>query len=353
MHENIINKIKPYSQNIKQKKIFFEKELKNLTNHHYKNSKEYKRILDHFEYNLKNKDLKKVPFLPTRLFKEINLISVKKEKIKKILMSSGTSGSKPSKIYLDKTNSRNQIMVLAKIISTIIGPKRLPMLIIDKNPLGVKRDKFNARIAAINGFSIFGKDHTFLLNDAENINYKKLKIFLKKWGDKPFFIFGFTSYVYMSLIEKFLNKKNQYDFSKGILLHGGGWKKMEEKKIDNLTFKKRLKQNLGLKKIFNYYGLVEQTGSIFIECEHCSCFKTSVFSDVIIRDKHFNIVKKGKKGLIQLLSLLPSSYPGHSILTEDVGEIVKKNNCRCSSTGTIFKVYGRSKKAEIRGCSDV
>ena len=47
------------------------------------------------------------------------------------------------------------------------------------------------------------------LNEDENIDYKKLNLFLKKWGDKPFFIFGFTSYVYKSLIEKFLNKKQK------------------------------------------------------------------------------------------------------------------------------------------------
>ena len=68
--------------------------------------------------------------------------------------------------------------------------------------------------------------------------------------------------------------------------------------------------------------------------------------------QHNPDVEDGKKGFIQLISLLPSSYPGHSILTEDLGEIVN-NSCECSSLGKKFKVHGRIKKAEIRGCSDI
>ena len=63
-------------------------------------------------------------------------------------------------------------------------------------------------------------------------------------------------------------------------------------------------------------------------------------------------MENGKKGLIQLFSLLPTSYPGHSILTEDIGEIVKNNSCECSNIGKSFKVHGRSTNSELRGCSD-
>ena len=99
--------------------------------------------------------------------------------------------------------------------------------------------------------------------------------------------------------------------------------------------------------------MVEQTGSIFIECKKCGYFITSNFSDIIIRDRNFEVAKKGTKGLIQLLSLLPTSYPGHNILTEDIGEIVEEKYCKCGIKGKCFVVHGRAKEAEIRGCSDV
>ena len=49
---------------------------------------------------------------------------------------------------------------------------------------------------------------------------------------------------------------------------------------------------------------------------------------------------------------MPSSYPGHNIITEDIGAIVgKKINYKINAKH--FVVYGRSTKSEIRGCSDV
>ena len=344
--------LQPFSLKKKEKKFFFEKEISLLTLHHYKKSQQYKKILKSFNYNLKNKELGKIPFLPTRLFKEFDLTSVSKTKILKVLKSSGTTGSKLSRINLDKENARIQTLILTKIMQTILGNSRLPMLIIDQNPKIQNRSTFNARAAAIYGFSIFGKDPTYLLNKKNEIDYKMLNSFLKKYANKNFFIFGFTSVVFDNLVIKLSKKLIKNDFKNGILVHGGGWKKMENLMINNTSFKDKLSQKLKIKNVYNYYGLVEQTGSIFIECKDCSSFVTSVFSDVLIRDKHLNIVKDGEKGLIQLFSLLPKSYPGHSILTEDLGKIVN-NNCKCKTRGKRFVVYGRAKESEIRGCSDV
>ena len=99
--------------------------------------------------------------------------------------------------------------------------------------------------------------------------------------------------------------------------------------------------------------MVEQTGSIFVEC-NCGKFISSIFSDIIIRDEKLKEVKKGNKGLIQLLSILPTSYPGHSILTEDIGEILDEEGCvKCKLHGKSFIVHGRAEQSEVRGCSDV
>ena len=104
--------------------------------------------------------------------------------------------------------------------------------------------------------------------------------------------------------------------------------------------------------IHNYYGLVEQTGSIFLECK-CGYFVASNFSEVLIRGPNFELLKNKQRGFIQLISLLPTSYPGHSIITEDIGETVDETNCKCGLGGKKFLVHGRVEKAEIRGCSDI
>ena len=146
--------------------------------------------------------------------------------------------------------------------------------------------------------------------------------------------------------------KEKSFFFNAILIHGGGWKKIKEKKLTRSRFNSLLKKKLKINVIKNYYGLVEQIGSIFFECK-CGYFVPSNFSDVIIRDENFNVCKNGQKGFVQLLSLLPSSYPGHNILTEDIGEIVDDNSCKCFKPGKRFLIYGRLKDAEVRGCSNI
>ena len=98
--------------------------------------------------------------------------------------------------------------------------------------------------------------------------------------------------------------------------------------------------------------MVEQTGSIFIECKF-GYFHTTIYSDILIRNSNFDINNFNSVGLIQLISLLPTSYPGHNILTEDLGEIIGEDDCLCGLKGKYFKVHGRVKEAELRGCSDV
>ena len=117
-------------------------------------------------------------------------------------------------------------------------------------------------------------------------------------------------------------------------------------------FKNFLKKKFGINKVINYYGLVEQIGSIFLECNK-GYFHTSSFSDIKILDKNLDIEKEKKKGIVQLISLLPTSYPGYSILTQDEGLVHGLDDCKCGLPGKYFEIYGRVKRAELRGCSNV
>ena len=63
--------------------------------------------------------------------------------------------------------------------------------------------------------------------------------------------------------------------------------------------------------------------------------------------------KFGETGILQLISPLATSYPGHNILSEDSGAIIGEDDCKCGLKGKYFLVHGRVKEAEIRGCSDI
>ena len=155
-----------------------------------------------------------------------------------------------------------------------------------------------------------------------------------------------------SLFKKIEEQNLAFDFSNSFLVHGGGWKKLENKKVSSEIFKDRILNAVGCKSIHNYYGMIEQTGSIYIECKAGNLHAPNG-ADVAIRGRG-DFLSKGhnEEGLIQLFSNIQKSYPGHSLLTEDVGYTLPGSSCDCGHEGTILRIHGRLEQAEVRGCSD-
>lgn len=343
----------PYSLSKEKKQAIYELGLNELMCKHYNQCKPYNNMLNNLDYRLnKQYKVEEIPFLPVRLFKQYELCSVSKEEIVKTMTSSGTTGQQVSRIFLDRRTSTNQTKALAKICSEFLGTKRLPMLIIDNKSVVKDRRLFSARGAGILGFSMLGRDVTYALDDHMNLDIEVVQSFLEKHKDEDIFVFGFTFMIWEHFYKALAQSNTTIDLSKGIMFHGGGFKKLMDQAVDNETFKEKLKSICHIQKVYNYYGMVEQTGSIFMECEH-GHLHASIFSDILIRNpKDFSVCKAGEKGLVQLVSLLPESYPGHSLLSEDIGELIGEDICPCGRLGKTFKLHGRIKQAEVRGCSD-
>jgi phenylacetate-coenzyme A ligase PaaK-like adenylate-forming protein len=343
----------PFSEDSMYGKRDFLSILNRLTEHHKQNCPAYGKIIRTIHPALTPAhELRDVPFIPVRLFKSLELRSVPLESVVKTMTSSGTSGQQVSKIFLDRNTSMAQTRALTQIIGSIIGKGRHPMLIADTESTAKDRRQFSARAAGIRGFSMFGKDVEFMLNERMDIRVDEVEEFLARHRGQPAFMFGFTYIVWEYICEELARRGERLDLAGGILLHGGGWKKLAALNVDNVTFRKRASEFLGLGKVINYYGMVEQTGSIFPECEH-GHLHCSTYADVLVRDPvTMREVPDGTEGVLQLLSALPMSYPGHSILTEDRGYVVGRDDCRCGRKGTTFAVVGRLEDAEIRGCSD-
>lgn len=353
MNYNDVLEISPFSLNKEEKSKLFTEYLKELSLKHYQKCENYRKIVDKLNCNLSEiKNYTEIPFLPVRLFKEFDLKSIPTEEVFKTMTSSGTSGQAVSKIYLDKTTAANQQKTLVKIVSDFTGANRMPMLIIDCPSVIKNRNMFSARGAGILGFSIFGADRTYALDDDMNIDIHKIEAFLEKHKGKKILLFGFTFMIWQFFYKKLKELNIKLDLSNGILIHGGGWKKLVNEAVSKEEYKQSLNDVCGIKSVHDYYGMVEQTGCVYMECEY-GHLHASIFSDVIIRNpKDFSITKTGEKGLIQVCSLLPESYPGHSLLTEDEGIILGEDDCPCGRKGKYFTILGRIKNAEIRGCSD-
>ena len=298
---------------------------------------------------------KDIPFLPVRLFKELNLRSISDKDIVKTMTSSGTTGQQVSKIYLDKTTSTNQQKAMVKIVSDFTGSSRMPMIIIDCPSVVKNRVMFSARGAGILGFSMFGTKKIYALDDDMRLDVEGVREFLEIHRGKRILLFGFTFMIWQHFYKELLRLKDEgivFDLSDGILIHGGGWKKLVSEAVSPEEFHQRLKEICGLGSIHDYYGMVEQTGCIYMECE-CHHLHASVFSDVITRRPiDFSECDIGESGIIQVVSTIPESYPGHSLLTEDEGVVLGEDDCPCGRKGKYFKINGRLKNAEIRGCSD-
>ena len=345
--------LNPYSLDKTKKHATLTHILSELTGLHYRNCPEYKKILDFYNnYKETYDSIANIPFLPVRMLKEYSLRSVPKESVVKTLTSSGTTGQQTAKVHLDAETAKLQQKILIKIVSNLIGGSRMPMIILDTSNILKNREALSARGAGILGFSLFASDKIYALDKDMNLNVDEILAFLNKHEGKPIFMFGFTYMVWLHFYKRLLESPVKVDLSRATLLHGGGWKKLANESVSSTIFKKSLEDVCGVQSVHDYYGMAEQTGTISIECSE-GHLHTSNFSDVIIRNpKDFSVCKFGEEGLIETLSVIPKSYPGHALLTEDVGVIYGVDDCKCGQPGTYFSVLGRIKNAEMRGCSD-
>lgn len=327
-------------------------ELIALTRHHVERCPQYARLVARTRPDYEAAEsLADLPYLPVGLFKSHVLKSVDDQDVQLVLTSSGTTGQQVSRIFVDRETAALQARALARVITGAIGPKRLPMLIVDTRAVIRDPRLMSARGAGVLGMMRFGRDHAFLLDEDMQLDAEALGRFLDRYGGEPFLIFGFTFMVWQYLYERTVGLGR--DLAKGVLIHSGGWKKLSEVAVDNATFKAALRASLGLHRVYNFYGMVEQIGSIFLEGEDGFLYPPD-FADVILRDPlTWQPAPPGRIGVIQVLSALPRSYPGHSLLTEDLGVLQTVDGGHGDRLGKAITVVGRVPKTELRGCSDV
>lgn len=342
----------PYSLNSAKKQPLLLAELNELTQHHRLNCKHYQQLVSaQWPTFTEASQTEQLPYLAVQLFKHLTLQSVPDAEVFKVLYSSGTTGS-PSRIVLDSTTAALQSKILIKIMQHWLGKARLPMLIIDHPGIIKDRSHFSARGAGIQGLSFMGRNHCYALNDDMSINFEALERFCQQFGDGPVFVFGFTFMIWQFFIQQLKQLQKSIPLQHGFLLHSGGWKKLQDQAVDNITFKHQVFAQTGISKVHNFYGMVEQIGAIFVECEqgnlHCPSY-----ADVLVRTPgDWNIASVGEEGVLQLLSTLPRSYPGHSLLSEDRAVLLGEDSCPCGRMGKYFHILGRLPQAEARGCSD-
>lgn len=343
----------PYCLKAREKRKFLAEFLWKLTIEHMNKCLPYKRILKSLPISLSPTDnIEDIPMLPVRLFKSRDFRSVTRRSVAKILTSSRTTTQIPAHIFLDKKTIELAFKAFASVVGSVIGKKDSYAILVDTPSVAKDGYDLNIRNYTLRAWNSFCKDSLFLLDDSMRIKRKELNSFLKKHKDGRVVLFGLTFIIWQHLYQPLVKNKRHPGLADSILFHTGGWKRVRQHPKDKKTFKLKLSKQLGLKKIYNFYGMTELVGVIFLECEE-GHFHAPDFADILIRDPvSLKPLPAGHKGLIQVFSPLAQSFPGHSLLTEDLGEILGEDDCPCGRNGKYFHVHDRMPWAEIRGCSN-
>ncbi len=304
-----------------------------------------------------------IPPLPVAMFKRFLLSAVPPEKVVRELLSSSTTEQRPSRILIDKTTAFRQSRALTSILKEHIGGRRRPLLVLDVPEAVEDRGGLSARGAAIRGIATFASKTVFGMKSpgtgtsvagGMQADWDGIAQFFEAYRDGPVLLFGFTFMVWASFVLEAERLGLQFHVSKAILLHSGGWKKLSAQAVSKDEFGQRASRVLGCgqSQVLDFYGMVEQVGTVFVDCE-AGHKHAPAFGDVLLRQPGtLAAVAPGETGIIEVVSVLPTSYPGQALITEDQGLLVGVDDCPCGRKGRYFRFTRRIEQAEVRGCGD-
>jgi phenylacetate-coenzyme A ligase PaaK-like adenylate-forming protein len=350
----------PFGLPAKEKKERFLQAMQESLRFHCGSCKAYKEFCAKRGFDPAMKfSINDIPFLHVDTFKTVRLVSVPEKDIVKSVQSSSTTGNVPSTVLLDRTTIERQRKVLSSIMASFIGSGRKAFIVLD-SPETVKSvdGKISSRSSGIRGMLPFSKKVFYALDKGlkpDKASLRKAVSEIAASDEVCFFGFTFLLYQFLKEAEKdegLLEILRKLD--NPIVVHTGGWKKLSDLQIEKPDFNKTVAKAFNTKpgRVIDMYGMTEQLGTVYPDCE--SGHKhVPAYSDIIIRDPNsLEPVQNGEKGFIQLLSPVPNSYPGISLITDDMGVILGDDGCGCGRHGKFFVFRERAKKSEIKGCGD-
>src|SRR5580704_18511454 len=353
--------VPPYSLAPQQRQDALLKLLKNELEYACERNPRFRNYVNHWPVDFRAAErISDLPFLPVGVFKlDPPLALVDAGEIKRTLASSATTGQVPSRVVLDAATARRMTKGVVAIIRDFIGPARRPYLVIDTAENMTARTELGARAAAIQALGSFATEVACCLrSDGQGeprLDLQKLLDSSAKWKEAELLVYGFTHVLWTHLVQPLQRKGITLGIPNVHVLHSGGWKRLEQHAVTKDVFMRGVASVLGCSpsRIIDYYGMVENVGVIYPDCEHGNKH-VPAFADVIVRDPlTLAPVQVGQQGLVQVCSVLPTSFPGFLLLTEDTAEVMSYDNCPCGRQGTSFRFAGRVPKAEVRGCGNL
>lgn len=301
-----------------------------------------------------------LPYLPVGVFKaNPPLALVAASEIKRTLTSSATSGQVPSRVVLDATTAKRMTKGVITIIRDFIGPARRPYLVIDTPENLTPQAELGARAAAIQGLGSFATEVVSCLRADQqgdlSLDLDKLLSCAEKWKGTDVLVYGFTYVIWTHLVQPLQRQGVTLGIPNVHVLHSGGWKRLEQQAVTKAVFARDVASVFGCSadRVIDYYGMVENVGVVYPDCEYGNKH-VPAFAEVIVRNPlTLATAETGEQGLVQVCSVLPTSFPGFLLLTDDMAEIIGYDGCPCGRRGTHFRFARRVPKAEVRGCGNL
>ena len=143
------------------------------------------------------------------------------------------------------------------------------------------------------------------------------------------------------------------DLSRATLVHSGGWKKLAEQSASPTRSSRPARATpSGSSACTTSTAWSSRSAASSSSAPPASSTRrTSPTSSSATRERGSRR-RIGEPGVVEVLSLLPRSYPGHALLDRGPRVVHGVDDCPCGRMGSRFTCPGRVPKAEIRGCSD-
>ena len=301
-----------------------------------------------------------LPYLPVGAFKASPpLMLTGTENIIRTLASSATTGQTPSRVALDAATSRRMVKGVVAIASDFIGSRRRPYLVIDTAETLAAGGELGARAAAIQGLRPFATEMVCCLNGdgarEPRVDESRLAACAAKWSAVEVLAYGFTSVIWQHFVQPLRERGIRLRLPNIRVLHSGGWKRLQEQAVTREVFAAGVAEVFGCSadRVLDFYGMVENVGVIYPDCAY-GHKHVPAFAAVIVRDPlTLRPVAEGQQGLVQVCSVLPTSFPGFLVLTDDIAEVIHYDGCACGRRGISFRFVKRVPQAEIRGCGNI
>jgi phenylacetate-coenzyme A ligase PaaK-like adenylate-forming protein len=324
-------------------------------------SPQYQNYVEQWPFDYRNATrLADLPYLPVGVFKmNPPLKLVEQSQVTHTLASSATTGQVPSRVVLDSATARRMSRGVTTIVRDFIGPSRRPYLVIDVAANLAGGGELGARGAAIQGLRSFATETVCCLekdsSDEPNLNLNLVLEFAAKWKDAEVLVYGFTYVIWNHFVKPLQTQGVKLEMPNVRVLHSGGWKRLERQSVSKDVFNRGVASVFGTSanRVTDFYGMIENVGVIYPDCEFGNKH-VPAFAEVLVRDPlTLEPVAAGEQGLVQVCSVLPTSFPGFLLLTEDIAEVIHADGCPCGRRGTSFRFVRRAPKAETRGCGNV